>query len=84
MPKSAALLHHHYYRRPKRNKSRRDLLSTPNIMARSSLFANDQDHDESDSTMEADPLMQDDDGKEEEEEKQITAAAGLASGVLGL
>ena len=55
------------------------------IMARSSLFASD--HDESESTMEADPLMRDDEEEEEEdddEEKQIQVAAGLASGVLGL
>jgi len=54
-------------------------------MARSSLFASD--HDESESTMETDPLMRDDEEEEEEdddEEKQIQVAAGLASGVLGL
>ena len=54
-------------------------------MARSSLFANE--HDESESTMEADPLMPDDDDDEEEEpeeEKQIMVGAGVASGALGL
>ena len=58
-------------------------------MGRSNLFA--REHDESESTAEADPLRlhdsdddDDDDAPENEDETQIMVGAGVASGALGL